>query len=134
MKEKLDAIPMKWKMAGAAFIIVVSLLVYSIVQGANNASSLKANAKASAVTRITTVTQRCQLTDDVRGITRLDRNVLLKFVPPKYGQAVIVAPYDKKLAEVKKSYDGCEEQLIKVKQIARASGATEQQVREAAKG
>lgn len=85
-----------------------------VVRLANVLHSQATALYASNKTRVVTVTQRCALTEDVEAITRLDRNILLHFVPPKYGQAIIVAPYDKQLTALAKSYAGCEKQLNEV--------------------
>jgi hypothetical protein len=115
---------MRYRMIAVGFLVVLAAIVVNTVQGINNANTIRATernlsqtVKASAATRVTTVTQRCALTADVAAITLLDRNILLHFVPPRYGQAAIVAPYDHQLGVLAQSYVACEEQLATVKKI-----------------
>lgn len=110
-------------LAGA--VVVFGILLVIALSRINTATSkletaqgeLQSSQKASTQTRITTVTQRCELTSEIKALATLDRNVLLRFVPPRFGQAIVVAPYNKHLALLTMKYEGCEKQLALVIKI-----------------
>ena len=93
----------------------------------NLESRLITTTKASAETRITTVSQRCDLTSENRTGAQLEqieallvRNVIDKFIPKiRSPFDALAAAYNQQVASYSAKYAACEKQLKTVKQIAK---------------
>lgn len=75
--------------------------------------------KASASTRVTTVTQRCALTLYVEDLATLNSRVLHRAIPPAAQGILSVHKFDLLASELAGSYAGCEAQLKLVEKINR---------------
>lgn len=76
---------------------------------------LVATVSASAATRVTTVTQRCNLTYLDAQSEIANANIIGEFAPK------LISPFDALKVEYLKSYQGCLKQLEQVKRIAKAA-------------
>jgi hypothetical protein len=90
-----------------ATVVVVVIVLFVLVLGVER--TLTAGERATAVSRVVTVAQRCDLTSEVRAIDLLDGAVLTAAHDPK---AAAFALHARTLAV---SYAGCEKQLAAVK-------------------
>lgn len=103
---------MRTRMLAVGFALVIGALGFNIYLNLHTSSRLTATVNASAHTRITTVTQRCALTQKIANFALHTEQVLVRFVPS------VVPPFSKDYAGFEASYQACEKQLVTVKKIA----------------
>jgi hypothetical protein len=114
-------------LTGAGAVIgLITLLVILVIHTSSLAQQnqtiireLVQSQQAQSESSVTTVKQRCDFTKNVEELAILDRNVLVHFIPAKYGQALVTAPYNSKITALQKSYKQCEVSLKQKLAIAK---------------
>lgn len=95
----------------ALALVLLALSAFNTYQGLHNASQLTGTVKASAATRVTTVKQRCALTQLDSKFASDAAVIIGEFAPQAIG------PFRSLQSQFLSSYAGCEKQLVEVERI-----------------
>lgn len=111
---------MRTRILVAVAVLLIAAITVNTVQGVNNANSIRAtqgrlevSLKASAKTRVTTVTQRCALTLLDSEFAADAARIIGEFAPR------VVGPFNILSVNYLASYQGCLKQLQQVKRISK---------------
>lgn len=106
---------MRKRIEYAALVLVLAALGFNIYLNLHTSRRLSMTVSESAQTRVTTVTQRCALTQKVANFALLSERVIVRFAPQS------APPFSKAYAGFESSYQSCETQLVTVRAIAHQS-------------